>query len=211
MKTSLFDYHLPPERIAQRSVEPRDQAKMLVVDRKTGQLEDRHIFDLSSFLHPNDLLIFNDSKVFRARLLGQRNGKEHEVFLLHPITDTEGIWEVLIGRSRKLNRNDRITLPDNTEATLLEKNDVEGTCRLDFHRPHAEVFLLSERYGAIPTPPYVDGQDIQEHQYQTVYAKHTGSVAAPTAGFHFTPELLDKLDKQGVHRAFVTLHVGLGT
>lgn len=211
MKTSLFDYHLPPDRIAQRSVEPRDHAKLLVLDRQTGHIQDRHIFDLPSFLRPNDLLIFNDSKVFRARLQAIKDGREHEVFLLHPIADQEGIWEVLIARSRKLNPNDTLTLPDDTSVTLVKKNDIEGTCRIDFHRSHAEVFSLSERFGAIPTPPYVDGQDIQENQYQTIYAKNVGSVAAPTAGFHFTPGLLEKLDQQGIRQAFVTLHVGLGT
>ncbi len=211
METSLFDYHLPAERIAQHSVEPRDQAKLLVVNRETGALRDRHVFDLPTLLNPGDLLIFNDSKVFRARLHGKHAGRTHEVFLLHARQGPEGQWATLISNLKKLREGDQLMLADGSHATLVLKNVNEGTCTVNFHRSNTEVFSLSDTYGEIPTPPYVDGKGIQATQYQTIYAKHIGSVAAPTAGFHFTPELLKSLKQKGIQQAFVTLHVGLGT
>lgn len=209
MDTSLFDYHLPPDRIAQHSVQPRDQAKMLICSRVTNEFQDRHIFDLPNFLQAGDLLVFNDSKVFRARLQVHTTSRSHELVLLHPKTDS--VWEVLIGRSKKILVGDRFLLDDGSEATLTEKDSVEGTCLVDFHRPTSEVFRLADKHGSLPTPPYVDGTGIEETGYQTMYAKQVGSVAAPTAGFHFTPELFAALDARGVQRAYVTLHVGLGT
>lgn len=211
METSLFDYHLPPERIAQHSVEPRDQAKLLLLDRKTGGLRDRHIFDLPNLLKEGDLLVFNDSKVFRARLHGKRAGRTHELFLLNARENGEGQWSTLISNAKKLREGDLLTLADGTNATLVLKNVAEGTCTLNFHRSNAEVFALTEAHGEIPTPPYVDGSDMKTEDYQTVYAKNVGSVAAPTAGFHFTPELLKALKEKGIQQAFVTLHVGVGT
>lgn len=211
METSLFDYHLPPERIAQRSIEPRDHAKLLVCDRQTGELQDRRVLDLPDFLRPGDLLIFNDSKVFRARLQVRAGTRWHELFLLHPLADSPSVWQVLIGRSKKIPAGSRLTLEDGSKVMLLEKDAAEGTCLVDFRRSHAEVFQFAEEFGSLPTPPYIDGAGVEEAQYQTVYAKEVGSVAAPTAGFHFTPELFAKLDARGIQRAYVTLHVGLGT
>ncbi len=210
METSLFDYHLPTDRIAQHSIEPRDQAKMLLLNRETDTLQDLHIFDLPSILRPNDLLVFNDTKVFRARLHATRAGRTHEVFLLHP-RKTPGQWSVLIANAKKLQAGDLLNLPDGTTATFVLKDSVEGTCTVNFHRSNEDVFLFSEKFGEIPTPPYVDAKDIKDSDYQTVYAKNVGSVAAPTAGFHFTPNLFSQLDALGIKRAFVTLHVGLGT
>ncbi len=212
MNTSLFDYVLPPDRIAQHSVEPKDQAKMLVIDRSSRTfLEDHHVFDIPSFLQPNDLLVFNDSKVFRARLFATRGGRTHEVLLLHPREGSTGEWSVLIAGAKKLRTADLLTFADGTSAHIILKNSTEGTCTINFHRSHEEVFALSEQHGQIPTPPYVDGDNIKTEDYQTVYAKNVGSVAAPTAGFHFTPELLARIDAMNIRRAFVTLHVGIGT
>lgn len=211
MNTSVFAYILPPDRIAQRSVEPRDQAKMLIVDRSSHRLKDSHVFDLPSFLRPNDLLIFNDSKVFRARLFATRAGRTHEAFLLNPREGAPGEWSVLISGAKKLRAGDILEFADGSIAHIILKDSAEGTCTLNFHRSNEEVFALSEKHGEIPTPPYVDGSGIQNAEYQTVYAKHRGSVAAPTAGFHFTPELLARIDELNVQRAFVTLHVGVGT
>lgn len=211
METSFFDYSLPSEQIATRSVEPRDHARMLVLNRVDGQLKDRHVFNLPEFLRPGDLLIFNDSKVFRARLRGTHKGRSYEVFLLHPEEGRPGTWRALLGRSKKLSIGDRLSLADGTEVHLLEKDSEEGTWLIDFSRTHEEVFAHCEKYGDIPTPPYVGKQPIEESAYQTIYAQHVGSVAAPTAGFHFTDDLLNTLAAQRVQRAFVTLHVGLGT
>ncbi len=211
MDTSLFDYYLPLDRIAQRSVEPRDAAKLLVLDRLTDTLLDHHIFDLPTFLRPNDLLIFNDSKVFRARLFATRANRTHEVLLLHPRENAPGEWSVLLAGAKKLRAADVLEFADGSSARIVLKNNAEGTCTLNFHRSNKEVFALSEQHGKIPTPPYVDGRDISSADYQTLYAKHLGSVAAPTAGFHFTTDLLTRIDALGVRRAFVTLHVGVGT
>ncbi len=211
METSLFDYQLPPDRIAQHSVEPRDTAKLLVVDRENGGLRDRFVNNLPELLKAGDLLIFNDSKVFKARLHGTRAGRTHELLLLNARENSEGHWSVLVSNSKKLREGDILDLADGTQATLVLKDSLEGTCTINFHRPNADVFKLSDAFGEIPTPPYVDGSTIKEDQYQNVYAKNVGSVAAPTAGFHFTPELLATLKKQGIEQAFVTLHVGVGT
>jgi S-adenosylmethionine:tRNA ribosyltransferase-isomerase len=215
MQTSLFDYHLPESRIAQRPMEPREQAKLLVVEAKSGALEDRHIFDLPSLLRPDDLLIFNDSKVFKARLRAKTpNGKDIEIFLLRPEGET---WLALAKPARSLNVGDRLSLSDPRYSLLVTRNSLlvtrkndDGTLTLDFEKTTDEVFTLCDELGEVPSPPYVE-QVTDLNTYQTVYAKETGSVAAPTAGFHFTEGLLKQLDQKGVRRAFVTLHVGLGT
>lgn len=211
METSLFDYHLPQDRIAQYSIEPRDQAKMLVLPRGNDTLQDKQVRDLPAFLDEGDLLIFNDSKVFRARLFVTHNSRQHELFLLHPEAGQSGQWRVLIDRVKKLRAGDVLQLPDGTSAILQGKDAIQGTCLVDFQRGDEEVFSLSEAHGEIPIPPYVDPRDVQEQDYQTIYAKHVGSVAAPTAGLHFTSELFENLSKYGINKAFVTLHVGLGT
>lgn len=211
MDTSLFHYDLPPNLIAERSVEPRDHARMLVVDRTGDRLEDRFIFDLPALLKPGDLLVFNDSKVFRARLRTTHGQHPHELFLLHPHSAELGQWHALLGHSRRLREGDTLTLADGTSVHLVQKIEHDGTWLVDFTRSHEHVFEHCERYGEIPTPPYVPKRDLTDDEYQTVYAKHTGSVAAPTAGFHFTNTLLAALVAMNVQRAFVTLHVGLGT
>lgn len=209
METSLFDYHLPDERIAQTPVEPRDHAKLLCVERGDGTLLDKHVFDLPNLLNPGDLLIFNDSKVFKARLEAMTmTGGKAEVFLLNPDEGTR--WQALIQPGKKFAPGDSIKLVDGTEFHLVEKTEV-GTALIETHLSAEEVFALSDRIGSVPTPPYVDGTQIKPEQYQTVYAKERGSVAAPTAGLHFTPRLLEALEAKGVKQAFVTLHVGLGT
>ncbi|MFA6429538.1 MAG: tRNA preQ1(34) S-adenosylmethionine ribosyltransferase-isomerase QueA [Patescibacteria group bacterium] len=210
MNVSDFDYHLPEERIAQVPMEPREQAKLLVLDRKNETIEDRYVFDIPSFLTPGDLLVFNDSKVFKARLHAKtQSGAIIEIFLLRP-QDRAEAWLALIKPGRKVQQGDGLLLEDDTEATVVEKH-ADGTITLDFHRSPDEVFALADRFGEVPTPPYVKASQENDRAYQTVYAKHTGSVAAPTAGFHFTEHLLDELRAKGVRIAFVTLHVGLGT
>ena len=211
MRTDLFDYELPPEQIAQSPLIPREQAKLLVMNRANGTWQDCHIFDLPNLLQPGDLLVFNNIKVFKARLMathaGTSGSKRHEVFLLHP---NGTVWSALVRGTKSIHINDTLTFADGSEATLLEKED-DGVVRLDFHHTATEVFDLCERYGQVPTPPYVQASTENDSAYQTVYAKEVGSVAAPTAGFHFTPALLDSLKEKGISQAFVTLHVGLGT
>jgi S-adenosylmethionine:tRNA ribosyltransferase-isomerase len=207
MQTSLFDYYLPPERIAQRPMEPREAAKLLVVDRNTGVLQDRHVGDLPDLFRPGDLLVFNDSKVFKARLQAKtRQGKKVEIFLLRP---EQSGWLALAKPGRALRAGDECTLEEGTPFTIKEKK-LDGTILVDFGQSPDVVFALTDKLGEVPLPPYIESQE-GVGEYQNIYAKERGSVAAPTAGFHFTEPLLEKLDRKGIKRAFVTLHVGLGT
>lgn len=214
MKTavSLFDYSLPEHFIAQSSVIPRDQAKMLVLGRKTGQIEHDIVANLSNYLQSGDVLVFNVSKVFKARLLF---GKV-EIFVL----------KILAGRIECLLRPGRKISPGQTfgEAfgqnlspdalcqnwRLVDKTD-DGIFTVETGLPAADLLALTDQIGQIPTPPYVQTQISDDSSYQTVYAKTVGSVAAPTAGLHFTPELLQRLRDHGVQIEEVTLHVGIGT
>jgi S-adenosylmethionine:tRNA ribosyltransferase-isomerase len=214
METSLFDYPLPPDRIAQKSMEPREAAKLLVLDRKTGAIEDKVVGDLPTLLRKGDLLIFNDSKVFKARLKAviygkntREAGKEVEIFLLRP---HEGMWIALARPGKKLHSGCRVMFEDGSKARVMGKRE-DGTVDIDFGIHPDQVFELADQYGEVPVPPYVEATKENTSAYQTAYAKHVGSVAAPTAGFHFTPTLIDELKNKGIETAFVTLHVGIGT
>jgi S-adenosylmethionine:tRNA ribosyltransferase-isomerase len=204
MKTSDFDYVLPPERIAQTPVRPRDHSRLMVLDRHTGHITHRRFFDIGTELRPGDLLVTNNSKVFNARL---QTTDGIEIFLLRP--EARG-WKCLAKPGRKLRVGSSVVFADKTTATVLEKQD-DGTVLLDFGRSPEEIFAWTDRVGSVPTPPYVEQSVTNSADYQTVYAAHVGSVAAPTAGFHFTPELIESLTSHGVQFASVTLHVGLGT
>lgn len=210
MDTSLFDYVLPPERIAHQSIEPRDHAKLLELDRSTGELSDRHVFDLPDLLQPGDVLVFNDSKVFKARFFAKKATGATIELLFHKPLDSYR-WEVLAKPSKRLQPGDVITLDGGWSATVESKDPIGGTVTLQLTESTEAFFAYSDKYGDVPTPPYVRATDATKAGYQTVYAKTTGSVAAPTAGFHFTEELLAKLDARGIKRVFVTLHVGIGT
>lgn len=231
MKTSDFDYILPPESIAQEPAHPRDSSKLLVLERQTGSLQHRHFLDISDYLRPGDLLVVNRSKVFKARLsaviarspatkqspeiaasvvpLPPRNDRQEaiEIFLLRPENDS---WLALAKPGKKLKIGTEIRFSDGTVCRVMDKKN-DGTVVLDFRLPSEEVLALTDRIGQVPTPPYVDKPVSDASDYQTVYAKEVGSVAAPTAGFHFTPELIEKLKAQGINFAEVILHVGLGT
>lgn len=206
MKTSDFDYVLPPERIAQTPAEPRDSSRLLVLDRRTGEMTHRRFFEIGEFLRPGDLLVVNESKVFKARL---RAG-DAEIFLLR----SEGShWIALAKPGRKMKSGMTLTFSDGTECRVVEKRD-DGTIAIDFGMTPEDVLAWTDRIGEIPLPPYIKPPVVplaKGDVYQTVYAKTVGSVAAPTAGFHFTPELIEKLKSKGIRFATVTLHVGLGT
>ncbi len=214
METSLFDYPLPPERIAQKPMEPREAAKLLVLDRKTGAVEDKHVGDLPSLLRKGDLLVFNDSKVFKARLTAEiygmhtrEAGKKVEIFLLRP----EGsLWLALARPGKKLHVGCRVMFADGSKARIMGKRD-DGTVDIDFGIHPDRVFDLADQFGEVPVPPYVEPTAENTSVYQTTYAKNVGSVAAPTAGFHFTNALLETIRNNGIETAFVTLHVGVGT
>jgi S-adenosylmethionine:tRNA ribosyltransferase-isomerase len=214
MDVSLFDYTLPPERIAQKPMEPREAAKLLVLDRASGNIQDKHVADLPDLLKEGDLLVFNDSKVFKARLQAEISSRLHrdrglkvEVFLLRPDGDH---WIALAKPGKKLHTGTRLVFADGSKATVIGKRD-DGSIDLDFNMSAGRVFGLADSHGEVPVPPYVEPSKENTSSYQTIYAKHVGSVAAPTAGFHFTKDLFKKLEAKGVNKTFVTLHVGVGT
>ncbi len=209
MKLTDFSYDLPKELIAQHPAEPRDQARLMLYDKETGAVEHRHFYDLVDELQAGDVLVFNDSKVIPARLHGHRvpTGGKVEVLLLTPCgTDT---WEVLVKPGKKALPGTEIAFEGGMTAKILDKTDFGGRV-VEFH--YDGVFDdIIDQIGEMPLPPYIHEKLEDKDQYQTVYAREKGSAAAPTAGLHFTPELLEKIRAKGVEEVFVTLHVGLGT
>ncbi|MDF1497023.1 MAG: tRNA preQ1(34) S-adenosylmethionine ribosyltransferase-isomerase QueA [Patescibacteria group bacterium] len=207
MLTKDFYYNLPPESIAQVPMKPRDYSKLMVLDCENQTISHKKFFDVVNFLKPGDLLVVNNSKVFRARLTAKKDETKFEIFLLRP--DGEN-WIVLARPGKKLSIKDVINFEDDVSAEVVSKKE-DGTVVIKFSISHDEVFAYTQKHGSVPVPPYVKEAPDDADDYQTVYAKETGSVAAPTAGFHFTPELMNKLRDKGVNIAHVTLHVGLGT
>ena len=207
MLTKDFYYNLPTDRIAQAPVKPRDHSKLMVLDCAGQTIEHRKFYDICDYLKAGDLLVLNNSKVFRARLTAIKGNAELEIFLLRPESEH---WLVLAKPGKKLQPGDVVKFADGVNARVKNKKE-DRTVELEFSISRAEVFSYAEKYGKVPTPPYVKQAPDDADDYQTVYANRTGSVAAPTAGFHFTPELMDKLRDKGVKIAYVTLHVGLGT
>ena len=208
-----FDYHLPENLIAQEPLADRAASRMLVVDRKTGIWQDRTFRDLPSFLHPNDCLVLNDSRVFPSRLYGHREGHtgKVEVFLTQQESPDALRWTALVRPGRKMRSGERIMISDELTVEILGRGEFgERTVRLS---PKGDVFDVLERAGHVPLPPYIHRPDTpaDRERYQTVFARERGSVAAPTAGLHFTPEILDACRAAGATTARVTLHVGLGT
>ena len=210
MKTSDFYYDLPQELIAQTPMEKRDGSRLMTLDRRTGETGHRHFYDLPSLLRPGDCLIMNDSRVLPARLLGRRlpGGGACEVLLL---TDKgENVWECLVRPGRKLRAGARMTFGDGSLTAEVAEELADGNRLVRF--AYEGIFLeVLERLGKMPLPPYIKEELQDQERYQTVYSKVLGSAAAPTAGLHFTPELLRELESKGVNLGYVTLHVGLGT
>ena len=210
MKTSDFNYELPQELIAQTPIARRDASRLMVVDRETGKWEHRHFYDILEELTPKDCLILNDSRVLPARLLGQRlpGGGACEVLLL--IDRGERVWECLVRPGRKMKTGAKLSF-GNGELTAEVVGEVEGGNRL-VRFDYEGIFLeVLERLGKMPLPPYIREELQDRERYQTVYSRNLGSAAAPTAGLHFTKELLQKIADKGVGVGYVTLHVGLGT
>lgn len=210
MKTSDFYYDLPQELIAQTPLERRDGSRLLVMQKATGALEHRHFYDIIEYLHAGDCLVMNDSRVLPARLLGKRvpSGGAAEVLLL---TDRgEGVWECLVRPGRKLHEGAEISFGEGKLTATVKEVLQDGNRLVQFH--YEGIFLeILEQLGKMPLPPYIKEELQDGERYQTVYSKVNGSAAAPTAGLHFTKELLEKIAAKGVKLAFVTLHVGLGT
>jgi S-adenosylmethionine:tRNA ribosyltransferase-isomerase len=237
MKLSDFDYYLPKELIAQQPLPKRDESKLLVLDRKKGKVEDRVFKDIIEYLAPDDTLVLNDTKVFPARLFGVNELKNNQIeILLHKkyhknkalhFTNLEfleyralklsryshtqqEIWEVLIKPAKKVKVGTKLQFGDELIGEVVEKKGNRGYIKFEYE---GDFFKILEKIGKTPLPPYIKREpnkaDIE--QYQTIYAKHRGAIAAPTAGLHFTKELLKKISDKGIKLVFITLHVGIGT
>ena len=209
MKTRDFWYDLPEELIAQTPLEQRDTSRLLVLDRETGAVSHKHFYDILDYLKPGDCLVMNDSRVLPARLLGNRpTGGAVELLLLKDLGNKK--WECLAKPGRKLREGQEVVFGNGElTATVLEVKD-DGNRVVEFH--FEGIFLeVLERLGKMPLPPYIKAELADQERYQTVYSREVGSAAAPTAGLHFTNELLERIREKGVKTAFVTLHVGLGT
>ena len=210
MKTDDFDYYLPEELIAQTPLAKRDDSRLLILDKKTGEIEHKHFYDIIDYLNPNDVLVINDTKVIPARIIGikENTGAVIELLLLHNIE--ENMWECLAKPQKRLH-----------VGTIISFGNGELKCEvtevLDEGITHVKmiydgIFLeILEKLGSMPLPPYIHEKLDNPSRYQTVYAENPGSAAAPTAGLHFTPELLDKIKEMGIKIVHITLHVGLGT
>lgn len=209
----LFDYDLPPESIAQTSVEPRDAARLLKMDRSSGKREHLSVRDLPDLLEPGDLLVFNNTKVFKARLEAKLRDHSYELFLLRCLESgsASSRWKTLIKRARRFHLGEDFLLGELSARVVEGFKDETGAVEIEIEASQSRVLEHCEAHGRIPIPTYVEQEPDELEDYQTVYAKVTGSVAAPTAGFHFTDRLLNELKAKGVRVAFVTLHVGLGT
>ena len=214
MKTHDFYFDLPEELIAQTPLQRRDGSRLLVLDRESGAWEHRHFYDLPELLHSGDCLIMNDSRVLPARLLGNRlhsdgtAGGACEVLLL--IDRGDNVWECLVRPGKKLRTGAKVTFGTG-ELTAEIVGEVEGGNRL-VRFTYEGIFLeVLERLGRMPLPPYIKAELQDQERYQTVYSRVNGSAAAPTAGLHFTKELMAEVERRGVSIGFVTLHVGLGT
>jgi len=225
MKLSDFDYKLPKKLIAQTPIKPRDHSRLILLNKKTGKVKHRHFYDIINYLHSGDVLVLNNTKVFPARLIGEKKltGGKIEVFLLQKIKGN--LWQCLLGgHGRRAGLE--IKFKQGLEGQAVKDNQ-DGTWGVEFNMSGRKFMMLVEKIGQTPLPPYIKrqqncpaasrlsrlfpGQD--KRDYQTVYAneKKIGSVAAPTAGFHFTPKLIKRLKNKGVQFEFITLHVGLGT
>ena len=210
MNTADFDFHLPEELIAQTPLEKRDASKLLIVNRKTGEFQDRHFHSIIDMLEAGDALVMNDTRVLPARLYGQKEetGGHVELLLLKNTSGDE--WEVLAKPAKRLKVGTRVSFGDGRLSALVTEELSYGgrIVRFDYQGIFLEVL---ESLGEMPLPPYIHEKLDDRERYQTVYAKESGSAAAPTAGLHFTKELLEEIQAKGIHLVYLTLHVGLGT
>lgn len=208
-KTRDFWYDLPEELIAQTPLEKRDTSRLLAVNRASGELSHRHFYDIIDYLNPGDTLVMNDSRVLPARLLGHRpTGGAAELLLLRDLGGCE--WECLAKPGRKLTGGAEVIFGDGRLTAKVVKVQEDGNRVVKFD--YQGIFLeVLESLGKMPLPPYIKAELADQERYQTVYSREVGSAAAPTAGLHFTKELLERIEEKGVQLAYVTLHVGLGT
>lgn len=209
MKTDDFDYQLEEERIAQVPIKERDHSKLLVLERETGKIKHDHFYNILEYINPGDVLVLNNTKVLPARLFGSRLGKDEkiEVLLLKRERD---IWECLVRPGKKMKIGTEVEFGDGILKGKVLDILEDGTRKIEFY--YSGIFEeILDQLGQMPLPPYIKEKLEDKDRYQTVYAKETGSAAAPTAGLHFTKELLEKIKEKGASIAYITLHVGLGT
>ena len=210
MKTSDFFYELPPELIAQEPMAKRDESRLMVLDKKTGEIEHKHFYDIVDMLRPGDALILNDTRVIPARLYGAKEGTGGAIEFLLLTKHSLDTWEVILRPGRKAKPGARFVFGNGElKAEVIDIiNDGNRLVKFEYEGVFENVL---DRLGEMPLPPYITKKLEDRNRYQTVYARHDGSAAAPTAGLHFTPELLKKIEEKGVNIGYVTLHVGLGT
>jgi len=213
MKLSDFSYNLPKTGIAKYPVTPRDKAKLLVLDRENQTVESGVFTDVTDYIEPGDVVVVNETRVFQARLFGRKEKTQAkiEVFLLRELNAHECIWDVIVDPARKVRIGNKIYFTDDLWCEIIDNTTSRGrTVRFN---QATDIFKAVEKIGVTPLPPYIkrDAEPADRENYQTVYAKTDGSVAAPTAGLHFTNKLLEKIKKKGVDVVPVLLHIGLGT
>lgn len=215
--TSDFDYHLPNELIAQRPLAERQNCKMMYVNKKTKKIEDKYFYNCIDLLSKDDILVLNDTKVYPARVIAKRlTGAKVEVFFLNPVNHSNH-WEVLTKNASRVKEGEILSVSDDFKIKLikkeLSKKDEIPKYIIEAIFKGDDIYKTLNKYGSMPLPPYITRKSEQtdKDDYQTVFAKNIGSAAAPTAGLHFTKELLNKIEKKGVHIAYITLNVGLGT
>lgn len=211
MKTKDFYYDLPKELIAQTPLEPRDSSRLLLLDRNSGEVQHKHFYDIADYLEPGDCLILNDSRVLPARIYGikEPTGACVEFLLLKQVEND--VWECLAGPGKKAKPGTKFSFGDGIMSSEVLSVTEDGNRVVKFSYGEDGFFASLEKVGKMPLPPYITQELKDQERYQTVYSKELGSAAAPTAGLHFTNELLDKIKAKGVKIGFVTLHVGLGT
>ena len=210
MKTDDFDFYLPEELIAQHPLEKRDSSRMLVLDRKTGEIEHKHFKDIIDYLDDNDVLVLNDTKVLPARLIGEKEETKAHIEVLLLKKESGDIWECLVKPAKRVKLGTLITFGNGLLKAKCTKIGEDGIRHVEFI--YEGIFYeILDKLGTMPLPPYIREKLEDKDRYQTVYAKNLGSAAAPTAGLHFTKELLEKIKKKNIKVCYITLHVGLGT
>jgi len=216
LKLSDFQYDYPKELIAKYPAEPRDSSRLMVVNRKERTVEHKTFRDIVDFFNDGDVLVVNDTKVFPARLFGnkEKTGARIEVFLLRELNRESRLWDVIVNPARKIRVGNKLYFDNGLVAEVVDNTTSRGrTIRFIFEGSHEELYAQIDQIGSTPIPPYLrrDAEDDDKERYQTMFAERRGAVAAPTAGLHFTPELVEDVKAKGVTVCPVTLHVGLGT
>jgi S-adenosylmethionine:tRNA ribosyltransferase-isomerase len=216
MKRSEFTFEFPEELTAEYPADPRDDCRLMVLNREEERVEHHHFQELPDFYNPGDVLVVNDTKVYPARIYGKKKktGAKIEVFLLRELNPESRLWDVMVDPARKIRIGNKLWFDDELSAEVIDNTTSRGrTIRLSFDGRNDELYEKIRQLGETPLPPYIkrDVEDDDEYRYQTIFAEKRGAVAAPTAGLHFTEELVERLREKGVHVVPITLHVGRGT